>query len=313
MQFSRHGIPEKLRTDNGPQYSSREFTSFCHTYGIEHHTSSPRYPQSNGEAERAVQTVKNLWMKCEDKYLALLDYRTTPLESCKLSPAQLSMCRRPRNKLPTHVSLLKPSAYDLNKVKQAMNEDKETQRYYYDKKAGKDKPVLVPGDPVRMSPFPGTKNWLPASVVAHHHSPRSYIVEYDGKKYRRNRKHLHLSTYKAYDRAPTLPLNMKYPDAKCPEHHNASQSAPRSLPNGKNTNIDNKTTKEATIPKTPQRTCSPMKSMTKERTPRQEIPVPKPRTPRKETPVPKPGAMNNEPKYVTKSGRAINPPKKFDI
>lgn len=77
-QFSRHGIPTVLRTDNGPQYASEEFKDFCGSYGISHITSSPHTPHSNGEAERAVQTVKRLWNKAPDRHLALLDYRTTP-------------------------------------------------------------------------------------------------------------------------------------------------------------------------------------------------------------------------------------------
>ena len=108
-QFARHGIPMKLRTDNGPQYSSQEFRQFCASYHIEHVTSSPRYPQSNGEAERAVQTVKRLWRKCEDKQLALLNYRTSPLASCNKSPAQLLMGRRPRNLLPRSTHVLRPT------------------------------------------------------------------------------------------------------------------------------------------------------------------------------------------------------------
>ncbi len=86
-QFSRHGIPTTLRTDNGPQYSAEEFKDFCRSYGVAHKTLSPHTPHSNGEAERAVQTVKKLWCKATDKHLALLDYRTTPIESVGLSPA----------------------------------------------------------------------------------------------------------------------------------------------------------------------------------------------------------------------------------
>ena len=52
--FSRYGIPEEVRSDNGPQYSSMEFAKFASTYGFNHITSSPLYPQSNGQAERTV-------------------------------------------------------------------------------------------------------------------------------------------------------------------------------------------------------------------------------------------------------------------
>ena len=53
--FSRHGIPETVRSDNG---SSDEFARFAARYGFRHTTSSPHFPQSNGLAERTAQTVK---------------------------------------------------------------------------------------------------------------------------------------------------------------------------------------------------------------------------------------------------------------
>ena len=53
--FARHGIPETVISDNGPQYSSAEFSKFAQKWGFSHLTSSPKYPQSNGEAERTVQ------------------------------------------------------------------------------------------------------------------------------------------------------------------------------------------------------------------------------------------------------------------
>ena len=49
--FSRHGLPEIVRSDNGPQYSSLEFSKFAESYNFKHVTSSPLYSQSNGLAE----------------------------------------------------------------------------------------------------------------------------------------------------------------------------------------------------------------------------------------------------------------------
>ncbi|XP_041372842.1 uncharacterized protein K02A2.6-like [Gigantopelta aegis] len=95
--FARHGIPEVVHQDNGPQFSSNKFTRFATDYGFTHETSSPHYPQVNGKVERAIQTVKNFLLKAEDPYLALLNYRATPLQ-CGFSPAEMSMgcCLRTR-------------------------------------------------------------------------------------------------------------------------------------------------------------------------------------------------------------------------
>jgi hypothetical protein len=193
--FSCHGIPQRLRSDNGPQFACREFKQFSISYGFEHTTSSPHLPNSNGEAERAVETVKHLWKKASDKYLALLDYRTTPLDGINLSPAQLLMGRRPRNTLPSAREILAPSPYNKQEVQFHFRQEKKRQKYYYDTKSGaKDLPPLQSGDEVRMAPLPGSNSWLPATVLKHHETPRSYTVTCGGRSYRRNRRHLRQST-----------------------------------------------------------------------------------------------------------------------
>lgn len=58
--FAHHGIPEVVRSDNGPQFSAEEFAKFTNGFGFLHVTSSPQYPQSNRQVERMVQTVKKM-------------------------------------------------------------------------------------------------------------------------------------------------------------------------------------------------------------------------------------------------------------
>lgn len=76
-QFSRHGIPDVPVSDNGPQFTSREFAEFATQWEFQHVTSSPYHPKSNGKAESAVKIVKGLFKKAnrdnKDPWLSLLD------------------------------------------------------------------------------------------------------------------------------------------------------------------------------------------------------------------------------------------------
>ena len=47
--FARHGIPDVVVSDNGPQFSSQEFRKFAKEWAFTHVTSSPRYPQVKWE------------------------------------------------------------------------------------------------------------------------------------------------------------------------------------------------------------------------------------------------------------------------
>ena len=91
--FTRFRIAEVVLSDNGPQFSSREFLKFSKDYCFTHLTSSPYHPQGKGEAERSVQTMKNLPKKSTDPYIALLNHCTTPLLH-GYSLAELMMSRK---------------------------------------------------------------------------------------------------------------------------------------------------------------------------------------------------------------------------
>lgn len=55
-------------SDDETQYSSEEFSRFTKSRSFEHVTYYPHYPQSNGKAEGAVQTIEGLMQKCNDFY-----------------------------------------------------------------------------------------------------------------------------------------------------------------------------------------------------------------------------------------------------
>ena len=58
-----------------------QFITFSQQYGFTHIMSSPKYPEANGEDERAVTTIKELLKRNQyqngDMYFALLAYRST--------------------------------------------------------------------------------------------------------------------------------------------------------------------------------------------------------------------------------------------
>ena len=191
--FASHGIPMQLVSDNGPPYNSKEFADFAHEYEFEPRKSSPTYPQSNGRAENAVKTAKQLLKKAlksgNDFYLALLDWRNTPTEGLDSSPAQRLLGRRTRTSLPTTTKLLQPSA--PTNVREKIIRKKEQQKKYYDR-GTKDLPQLKKGDVVRVHPLPTDRQgrWFKAKFERKV-DIRSYVVRTEaGQLYRRNRKHL---------------------------------------------------------------------------------------------------------------------------
>ena len=104
LVFTELGRPFVLRSYNGPCYSSKEFHNFLSFYQVDHITSSPHYPQSNGFAEALVGITKKLMEKSVKKgklwNYGLLQYRTTPISSTLPSPLEMLTGRKPHSSLP---------------------------------------------------------------------------------------------------------------------------------------------------------------------------------------------------------------------
>ena len=60
--YSAHGISiQQLLTDRGPTYRSKLFATSCHKLGLKHLFTKPYRPQTNGKAERFIQTALREW------------------------------------------------------------------------------------------------------------------------------------------------------------------------------------------------------------------------------------------------------------
>ena len=144
--FARYGLPKQLVSDNGPQFTAREFEECMRQNGIKHLKSAPYHPASNGEAERFVQTFKRSLRAGRGdpgtvpQKLAqfLLTYRTTPNATTGVTPAELF----PKRIVRTRLDLLKPSVEDHVHEKQ-MQQKKYHDEHCRDRSYGVGQFVLV--------------------------------------------------------------------------------------------------------------------------------------------------------------------------
>ena len=102
--FSVFGIPEEIISDNGRQFTAKEYQDFAARYGFRITTSNPHYPRGHGFIECLVQTIKHIFTKCAedglDPHLALLQLRATLLDCRTPSPGELLQNRQLRTTLP---------------------------------------------------------------------------------------------------------------------------------------------------------------------------------------------------------------------
>ena len=238
QHFSRFGIPQTIYSDSGTQYTSLEFKEFTQKWGIEHHTSSPHYHQANSIAELAVKRAKTLLTKCHDEssdfHLALLEQRNIPREQNLGSPAQRLHSRSLRSTLPVTTLMLKPKI--VESVPSNLRKIRLSKKYYYDRQS-KNLPSLKKGDIVRIRTEKGHRKLALVKKAAD--APRSYIVNSEGKLYRRNRRDL-LSTKERANKdtitsSPFLESYADYtrdnqPTSQMPIRENINENAHQDMP-----------------------------------------------------------------------------------
>ncbi|UYV67655.1 hypothetical protein LAZ67_5001500 [Cordylochernes scorpioides] len=131
---------------------------------------------SNGKAESAVKYAKMLVKKAkheqEDLWVAILEWRNTPLKDLGFSPNQALISRRTQTLIPIHKNLVKPEV-QLN-VYEKIEKRKTEMKNLYDKQA-RDLTKLNPGQSISVK-LKEKDKWRMGKCISAQ-DPRSYIVE----------------------------------------------------------------------------------------------------------------------------------------
>ena len=222
--FWEFGLPNRLRSDGGPQFASSDFAEYLQGLDVEHEISSPYNPSSNGLAEAAVKQVKHLMLKCaaEDSSYdrALHAYRCTA-RADGYSPFQMFFGRTGKSLLPALDAALGP--VDQEAAAAARDGAREAwKRACADRRR---KCIYFPGDLVHVQD-PTSGKWVAGEVSAST-ATGSYLVQLEtGACRERNEKFLRLrKSGKCRDPAVSAPTSPR-PDHASTTHSNVSDAVP---------------------------------------------------------------------------------------
>ena len=185
--FAYFGLPNQIVSDNGPAFIAEEFQQFMRINGVQHIRSAPYHPQTNGEAERFVQTFKRA-MKADDRHVTdeeldrrlqqfLLKYRVTPHATTGRTPAELFLNRKPT----TVLDRLRPHL--RNEV------ERRVQGQRRERLEKGQQPKFNVGDRVYARFWYGSRRWRKGRIVALA-GPLSYDVQVDDDVHRRHASQL---------------------------------------------------------------------------------------------------------------------------
>ena len=147
--LSECGIPQRVISDNGIQFTGEAYQRFVCSWEIEHVTKSAGYSMSNEILEPAIRTVKNTLDKTLktgiDPYLAMLSIRATPISDKIPFPAKLLLGRKLQINMPSYAT--PPDNRDI--TIQQLTQRKHSQEVYLDRHARTRQP-LTHGDQITM-------------------------------------------------------------------------------------------------------------------------------------------------------------------
>ena len=198
--FARFGLPLSITADNGPQFSSEEFREFCDTNNVKLISTTPYWPQQNGEVERQNRSLlKRLtisqatnadWVEELNKYLLM--YRSSPHSTTKKTPSEMLFGYNIRDRLP---SIFQPNDEDEETADRDRISKEKGKLYADERRNAKPSPIAV-GDEVLVKKMTKTNkltpNFDPKVFKVLKRKGGDVIVssEESGVKYRRHVSHL---------------------------------------------------------------------------------------------------------------------------
>ena len=139
--FGRFGNPDKVTSDNGPQFRSWEFKNFLEKNGIIQHLTTPYYPQGNSTVERFFRNLKKFVKACdlERKVLSkelhkfLNTFRNTPTRGTGMTPASLILNYSPKGNIASYNDFKSNSSPRLQQAEAHERDYKNKMKAYADK------------------------------------------------------------------------------------------------------------------------------------------------------------------------------------
>ena len=138
--FDTYGVPEAVKSDNGPPFNSHKFEEYAREEGFKHQKVTPGWPEANGDVERCMQRIKKTARIAALQGRPIRDevrrgtraYRTTVHPTTGASPNKLMFGRELRGKLPE--ARRQAEHPDDATVRKRDREQKEKMKKYADKR-----------------------------------------------------------------------------------------------------------------------------------------------------------------------------------
>ena len=136
--LSEFGVPDVVKSDNGPPLNSKEFTAFADDLGFKHRKVTLKWAHANGEVERFVRTVKKViktakleHKNCKQELNKMLrNYRATSHSTTRVASATVLFGRPMKTKLPEVTPCSDAAIWQRDQAAKAkMKEHADNKRY----------------------------------------------------------------------------------------------------------------------------------------------------------------------------------------